>query len=41
MLVLKTYTEIKTHYSEEIEDKVFEGERYNDDNGVWGWVVER
>ena len=32
MLVLKTDKEIKPHYLEESEDKVAEGERYNDYN---------
>ena len=40
---LKTYREIKPHYSEESEDKVFEGERDNDDNNeyVYYFLTER
>ena len=43
MLVLKTYKEVKPHFSEESEDKVVEGERDNDDNDeyVYYFLMER
>ena len=31
-MLLKTFKGVKPHYSEEIEEKVVEGDRYNDDN---------
>ena len=43
MLVLKTYKEVKPHSSEEIKDKVVEGERdrYDNDEYVNYLLMER
>ena len=43
LLVLKTYKEVKSHSSEESEDKVAEEERDNDENYkyVYCFLVER
>ena len=42
-MVLKTYKEVKPHYSEESEDKVVDGERdnYDNDEYVYYFLVER
>ena len=42
-MVLKTYEEIKPHYLEEMEDKVVEGERHNNENDeyVYYFLMER
>ena len=39
MLVLKTYKEVKPHSSEESEDKVVDGERYNDYNDEYVYYL--
>ena len=43
ILVLKTYEEIKPHSLEEMEDKVVEGERHNNENDeyVYYFLMER
>ena len=38
-MVFKTYKEVKPHSSEEIEDKVVEGERDNDDNDEYVYCL--
>ena len=42
-MVLKTFKEVKNHSSEEIEDKVVEGERdnYDNDEYVYYLLMER